>query len=95
MATTPGGASRGGFSWTLTTKNLMANPPERQPSLSQCLAGGVYGAHRNSQSGIVDARNFRRSIPLQQATKQQRRMPRAQGSSLSVEQELMRRRAGR
>jgi hypothetical protein len=67
MATSPsGGASRGGYSWTLTTVNTMSNA-KPQASLTQYLAAGVYRAHRQDVRGGVEHRNFRRSNYFGQA----------------------------
>jgi hypothetical protein len=61
MAGGPG--ARGGWSYTLQTVNLMEDPRE-QFSLTEGLARGVGGAHRQQVHGGPEFRNYRRRTPL-------------------------------
>lgn len=59
-----GPGARGGLRPPLTTINTMIDKRD-QLSLSEGLAVGVLGAHRNTQrSGTHESRNFRRSTPM-------------------------------
>ncbi len=56
--------ARGGWSWTLTTQNLMKdNYPQK--SLTEDLQRGAALAHRQVVHGGPEFRNFRRTLPLQ------------------------------
>ena len=64
MATSlSGGAQRGGWSWTLTTKNVMQDP-QPQPSLSEDLRLSAGLAHRRQIYSGPEFRSYRRSNPL-------------------------------
>lgn len=63
MAVTTGSGSRGGWSYTLPTVNLMEDPRE-QPSLSQALQQGVGKAHRQDVWAGPEYRNYRRTAAL-------------------------------
>ena len=52
-------SSRGGWSWTLRTKNLLADA-RPQESYSENLQRGAAIAHRQRQPDGIEMRNLRR-----------------------------------